>query len=121
MLRRARQQELPLPNTWGGKRPGAGRRSERKRPLVSHKARPQFDKPSPVLVTLRADAQVWNLRSQRCFRLIKQALRDALGRFGLRVIHFSVLGNHLHLVVEADGNESLSRGMQGLASASRAH
>src|SRR5204863_7547159 len=28
---------------------------------------------------------------------------------------FSVLGNHLHLVVEADHNEALSRGMQGLA------
>src|SRR2546425_4555483 len=28
--------------------------------------------------------------------------------------HFSVQGNHLHLLVEAEGAESLSRGMQGL-------
>ena len=39
---------------------------------------------------------------------------DALGRFGLRVFDFSVQGNHLHLIVEADSSESLSRGMQGL-------
>lgn len=39
---------------------------------------------------------------------------SAAGRFGLRIIEFSVLGNHLHLIVEADSNESLARGMQGL-------
>ena len=30
------------------------------------------------------------------------------------MIEFTVLGNHLHLVVEADSDASLSRGMQGL-------
>ena len=116
MSKRPRQQELPLPGTWGGKRTGAGRRApEGRRPCVSHHGRPRFEKPTAVHVTLRVDAHVWNLRSQRCFRVIKQALSDALGRFGLRVIHFSVQGNHLHLVVEADSSVSLSRGMQGLA------
>src|SRR5258706_15856783 len=32
----------------------------------------------------------------------------------MRIIQFSVMGNHIHLIVEADSNESLSRGMQGL-------
>ena len=32
----------------------------------------------------------------------------------LRVIHYSVQGNHLHLLVEADGAQSLARGVQGL-------
>jgi hypothetical protein len=31
------------------------------------------------------------------------------------VVEFSVLSNHLHLVVEADDSVALSRGMQGLA------
>ena len=35
-------------------------------------------------------------------------------RFGMRVIHFSIQGAHLHLVVEAGGAAALSRGMQGL-------
>jgi len=104
---------LHLP-TWGGKRPGAGRRPKGSRPLVSHKTRPQFQKAAALHVTLRVAEHVWNLRSRRCFRLIEACLSDARGRFGLRVIEFTVLGNHLHLLVEADSSASLSRGMQGL-------
>jgi hypothetical protein len=29
-------------------------------------------------------------------------------------VHFSVQGNHIHFIVEADGARELSRGMQGL-------
>ncbi len=32
----------------------------------------------------------------------------------MRLVHFPVLGNHLHLIVEADDRQALSRGMQGL-------
>src|SRR5260221_9509769 len=113
-MRRERQLELPL-RSWGGKREGAGRRvPASKRAGVSHKARPRFEKPAAVHVTLRVADYVWNLRSRRAFRLIEQCLADALGRFGLRVIQFSVMGNHLHMIVEADSSEALSRGMQGL-------
>ena len=52
--------------------------------------------------------------ARRCFRAIAACFETSLGRFGLRLIEFSVLGNHLHLIVEADDTESLSRGMQGL-------
>ena len=52
---------------------------------------------------------------RRCFRAIAACFETSLGRFGLRLIEFSVLGNHLHLIVEADDTESLSRGMQGLS------
>ena len=65
-------------------------------------------------VTARVREHVWNLRSGRCHRRIAGCLESAVGRFGLRVIEYSVLGNHLHLLVEADDSESLSRGMQGL-------
>jgi REP element-mobilizing transposase RayT len=36
-------------------------------------------------------------------------------RFGLRLIHFSIQSNHLHLIVEADDRSAVSRGMQGLS------
>jgi putative transposase len=81
---------------------------------VSHHARPRFEKPSAVQVTLSVAGHVWNLRSRRCFGVIEECLAQARERFGLRVIEFTVLGNHLHLVVEADSDEALSRGMQGL-------
>jgi putative transposase len=67
-----------------------------------------------VQVTLSVGGHVWNLRSRRCFEIIETCLAAARERFGLRVIEFTVLGNHLHLLVEADNDEALSRGMQGL-------
>ena len=113
MPRSSRQLALPLPRR-GGKRAGAGRKTTGARPGVSHKSRPRFDKTGVAHVTLRVARHVWSLRSQRCYRAIERCLVQARGRLGLRVIHFSVLGNHLHLVVEADGSRALSRGMQGL-------
>jgi putative transposase len=98
----------------GGRRRGAGRKPKGDRARVSHKARVRFEHPAVVHVTLRVAVRIWNLRSRRCFRVIETSLEEARDRFGLRVIEFSVLGNHLHLVVEADSSAALSRGMQGL-------
>ena len=56
----------------------------------------------------------WNLRSRRSFHRIQQCFAKSRGRFGVRLVEFSVLGNHLHLIVEADGSAELSRSMQGL-------
>jgi len=108
-----KQLVLQLPQR-GGKRKGAGRKRKAPRPRVSHKARPSFEKAAAVLVTLRVAQGVWNLRSRRCFGAIERCFVDGRERFGLRIIEFAVLGNHLHLVVEADSSRSLSRGMQGL-------
>jgi hypothetical protein len=55
-----------------------------------------------------------SLRRGAVFRTILRVLRKARGRFGLRVAEFAVLGNHLHLVVEAEGAAGLTRGMRGL-------
>jgi REP element-mobilizing transposase RayT len=111
----ARQLELRTP-TWGGRREGAGRKPlpEGKR-RVSHLARERFEKATPAHVTLRVAPHVWNLRSARSFRRIVRAFAAHRGRYPLRLIEFTVQGNHLHLVVEADSNLALSRGMQGLA------
>ena len=108
-----KQLALLLPQR-GGKRNGAGRKRKAAGPRVSHKPRPAFEKAAAVLVTLRVASVVWNLRSRRCYEAIQTCLINARGRFGLRVIELSVLGNHLHLLVEADCDQSLYRGMQGL-------
>jgi REP element-mobilizing transposase RayT len=106
------QQSLPFPAGRGGRREGAGRKRGRR---VSHRGRPKFARATPVHVSVRVRSHVWNLRSGRAYRRISKCLELALGKFGLRVIEYSVLGNHLHLIVEADSSESLARGMQGLA------
>src|SRR5262249_57265032 len=87
-----------------GRRKNAGRKPKSPRSKVSHRARPQFDKPTAVHVSLRVALHVWNLRSRRCFGVIELCLEEARERFGLRIIEFSVLGNHLHLIVEADSS-----------------
>jgi len=35
-------------------------------------------------------------------------------RFGFRLVHYVVMSNHLHMIVEAKDRRALSRGMQGL-------
>lgn len=96
----------------GGARAGAGRPATSRR--VSHSARPAFDgERQPLHVTLRTHPKVWNLRSQRGFACVAHALRAEQTRGELRVVHFSVQGNHVHMIVEADDRETLSRRMQG--------
>jgi putative transposase len=108
------QLSLELPFR-GGKRRGAGRKPKGPRPLVSHKARPQFSKPTPAHVTVRVREHVWNLRSKRAWQRIRDVLAASCGRLGLRLIQFSIQGNHIHLIVEASRHQDLSRGMQGLS------
>jgi REP element-mobilizing transposase RayT len=114
IMKRPRQLAFTL-RTHGGRRPGAGRKPKGKKALVSHAARPKFDRVTPAHVTLRIADDFPSLRSSRRFAMVRQCFADARGRFGMRLVEFSVLSNHLHLVVEADTNEALSRGMQGLS------
>jgi putative transposase len=58
---------------------------------------------------------VGNLRTQRRLELLKRAFHAGSGRLGMQVVHFSVQGNHLHLIVEAGGKDALSLGMKSLA------
>jgi putative transposase len=106
------QQELPLP-LWGGARRGAGRKRKSLRKNVPHVARRKFRR-GALHVTVRMRREVWNLRTHRCFRAIKRALERGCQRFGFRLVHFSVQGNHLHFIVEAPDGVALGRAMKGL-------
>jgi REP element-mobilizing transposase RayT len=57
---------------------------------------------------------VGKLRTHRCFRALARAFWGGCNRFGFRLIHYSVQGNHMHLLVEAQDERSLARGMNGL-------
>jgi putative transposase len=46
--------------------------------------------------------------------VIRGSFKALLDRRSFRLVKFSVLGNHLHLIVEADDSVALSRGMQSL-------
>jgi REP element-mobilizing transposase RayT len=107
------RQEVFQFRTWGGKRPGAGRKPTGVRPGVSHVTRPKHDRRCPVHVTLRAARGVPSLRKQAIFVDIRRAIGRA-SRESFRIVHFSVQSDHVHLLVEADDKLSLSRGTSGL-------
>ena len=67
----------------------------------------------PLHVTLRLRNGLPRLRRRDEFQRVRSAIRDA-HKADFRIVHFSVLTNHVHLVIEADDRRALSRGMQGL-------
>jgi len=100
--------------TWGGPRKGSGRKPRGPRRRVSHRPREGFPAGCPVHVTLRLAEGLPSLRQRATYRALLAALGGGCERFGMRLVHWSALGNHLHLMVEACGQSALSRGMQGL-------
>ncbi|HZS36875.1 MAG TPA: hypothetical protein VFF06_08615 [Polyangia bacterium] len=65
-------------------------------------------------VVVRMRRGTWNLRSGRCFRLLRRAFAAARERLGARLCHFSVQGDRVHFLVEAEGARALGRAMKGL-------
>jgi REP-associated tyrosine transposase len=106
---------MAAPPSWGGKRRGAGRKPKGPRAGESHAIRPEHEAAHPVHVVFRVREHVWNLRSRRSFRVVEHALRGVVGRPGFRVVHYSVQGNHLHLLAEASDAAALSSGCKALA------
>jgi putative transposase len=104
----------------GGPQPGSGRPRTLPHPGldgpgVPHLAREQFRSLKAAHVTLRVRPGIGYLRSQGPSQVLLQTFRDAADRLGMRIAHYSIQGNHLHFVVEAERTEALSRGVQGLA------
>ena len=106
--------QLELPS-WGGRRKGAGRKPQSKLRRVSHRARPAHQARHPLHAVWRTRPDVPSLRKRAVMELLRGALAAGGRGAAFRLVHYSVQGNHLHLVVEAHDKRSLSRGMQGLA------
>ncbi len=101
---------------WGGARQGAGRKPlPKSKRRIAHRSREAIGLQQPVHVTWRVRDDVWNLRSRRSFRPMLRAFAAVSDRWGVRLTHFVVLGNHLHVIVEADRAGALARAMKALA------
>ena len=97
----------------GGVREGAGRPKvlPGKR-RVPHRARARLKARFPVHVNTRVRRDVPRLRNRKMCAVIRNAMWAVMDEAGFRICQFSVQGNHLHLVCEADDNAALSRGMK---------
>jgi REP element-mobilizing transposase RayT len=113
LIKMARSRQLSLPvRTWGGRREGAGRKPG-PRPVVLHRPRSPHKSRFPLHVTLRARADVGSLRRARLYSALEAAIA-ASSRSDFRLVHFSVQGDHVHLIAEARDEPTLSTGMRGL-------
>lgn len=65
-------------------------------------------------VTLRLADGLPSLRKQDAFDVVRAAFRGAMGRAGFRLVHYSVMSNHLHLLVEAKDARTLSLGLRSI-------
>jgi len=74
-----------------------------------------FSKSQALHITLRLRDSLPNLRSRRGAQTVKNAISGARKK-GLRVIHFSILSNHLHLICEAISSKALFNAMKSFTS-----
>lgn len=94
----------------GGPRVGAGRKKG-PRPNVRHRRRPEHRRYQPVHITLRCAKGIPNLRSQRLEALLRSVIARSQGD-GFRIVEYSIQGDHVHMLVEADDGALLTRGMR---------
>ena len=87
-----------------GPKPGARRG-------VPHTKRARHVRWNPIHITLRAANDLPSFRQQLIYLAFLKAFRTTR-REDFRIIEFSVQKNHLHLIVEAENNDALARGMK---------
>jgi REP element-mobilizing transposase RayT len=81
---------------------------------VLHRERAPVPGDCPVHVTLRVKANLPSLRDGRFVRAWRRSLAEASERGAFRVAHYSLQGDHAHLLVEAHGKQALANGMKSI-------
>jgi REP element-mobilizing transposase RayT len=93
------------------KRPGPKPRAF---PNVRHRERAVHKYWNPLHVTMRAWRGLPSFRAETLYAAFESAVRRTR-RADFRVVEFSVQDDHLHLIVEADDNDALARGMKSFS------
>lgn len=112
----AKQKQLDLtlrPSGRGGWRSGAGRRRIHTS-RMAHRGREPIRPDRPMLITLRVRKDVPQLRNRRIVNSFQRTLCECSRRDGFRVVHYSIQRDHLHLLVEAQSNQTLANGMKSV-------
>jgi putative transposase len=98
----------------GGERERAGRKPKGKVALVPHQRREEMSARDPLHITVKLKDGLPSLRGDAEMKIIRDALRAVRGKKSMRIIHFVVIGNHVHMIIEAEDRESVASGMNGL-------
>ena len=93
----------------GGRRPGSGRKRKRSSG-IAHRSREKVSKRTPLHINFKFRTLI---RNKDCLRLLKKAIMNGRKQ-GVRVTHFSLQTNHIHLIIEAETNMILTKGMRSI-------
>ena len=77
----------------------------------TRKKRQEFSSRHPLHITIRLQEGLPNLRSKTGARLVKKCILGARDK-GIRVSHFAILSNHVHLYVEGKNSSTLQSSMR---------
>lgn len=99
----------------GGFRVRAGRKAS-KDSGMSHQGRPEVKRANPLLITIKVRKGIPSLRGRFTGTLLALVMEEGSVRFGCRMVEYSIQTNHLHMIVEAPGNDAVSRFMKGMTS-----
>jgi REP element-mobilizing transposase RayT len=111
-LRKRHVQQEMVFRTWGGARPGAGRKQKNPRKSQPHRKREELNAIHPVHVILRVATDIRSMRKHHLYGAIRGATFKMLGRPDFRICHLSIQRTHVHLLVEASDEMQLAAGMQ---------
>ena len=94
---------------WGGLRVNAGRRRKCSKG-VAHSNREKISHREPLHVNFKYRLPV---RNKETLKLLKRSIQNAR-KHGLQVLQYSFQHNHIHLILQADSNATLTKGMRSL-------
>lgn len=98
-----------------------GRPAKGPRPSERHESRPSFRKYEPQHAVIRATNEIGTLRRREMYKAVRRALVTTFNRPNFRIVHLSIQGTHIHLLLEADDKSALSRGMQAFQISAAKH
>lgn len=101
-------------SSWGGKRRGAGRKSRSPRSNHDHLRHEPIAREHAAHVTMRLQDGLPSLRETALFAVVLAVLTESAFGLYFRIVEFSVLRNHLHLLIEAADSIARSSGMKAL-------
>jgi REP element-mobilizing transposase RayT len=101
-------------NPKGAGRPKVLTMKEREK-RIYHRSRPNIPSKMPVHVTVKTNQKdIGSIRSKILYKEIRQAMKRA--RYGgIRIIHFSVQKDHIHMIIEAASSILLGRAMRAMS------
>jgi REP element-mobilizing transposase RayT len=108
-----KQIEMTLP-TWGGRRAGSGRKPKGKKAGVPHGSRGGVTRHYPVHVTLKLRRELGRMRTKDRLAVLRRAFAAGCTRPGFRITDWSLMNDHVHVIVEADDGTRLGAGIKGL-------